>query len=90
MTNSIELTFATILLRTAKTRSYYSVEPSLALMHQLAISVLKRRRRERDFKQQADVIACVRFIAGSDENEVSRKAAALCVHRHTPDLTVAE
>ena len=75
-TNPIESTFATIRLRTAKTRNCYSVESGLALMHQLAMSAQKRWRKLRGFKQLADVIAGVKFIDGIDEREISRKAAA--------------
>jgi len=55
-TNPIESTFATIRLRTAKTRNCYSVDSGLALMHQLAMSAQKRWRRIRGFRQLADVI----------------------------------
>jgi len=75
-TNPIESTFATIRLRTAKTRNCYSVDSGLALMHQLAKSAQKRWRRLRGFRQLADVIAGVKFIDGIDERESSRKAAA--------------
>jgi len=75
-TNPIESTFATIRLRTAKTRNCYSVDSGLALMHQLAMSAQKRWRKLRGFRQVADVIAGVKFIDGIDEREISRKAAA--------------
>ena len=75
-TNPIESTFATIRLRTAKTRNCYSVDSGLALVHQLAMSAQKRWRKLRGFKQLADVIAGVKFINGIDEREISRKAAA--------------
>jgi len=75
-TNPIESTFATIRLRTAKTRNCYSVNSGMALMHQLAMSAQKRWRKLRGFRQVADVIAGVKFIDGIDEREISRKAAA--------------
>jgi len=75
-TNPIESTFATIRLRTAKTRNCYSVDSGLALMHQLAMSAQKRWRKLRGFKQLADVVAGVKFIDGIDERKISRKAAA--------------
>lgn len=75
-TNPIESTFATIRLRTAKTRNCYSVDSGLALMHQLAMSAQKRWRRLRSFRQLADVVAGVKFIDGIDERKISRKAAA--------------
>lgn len=74
-TNPIESTFATIRLRTAKTRKCYSVDSGLALMHQLAISAQKRWHRLREFRQLADVIAGAKFIDGIDERKISRAAA---------------
>jgi len=74
-TNPIESTFATIRLRTRKTRNCVSAKSGLSLIHQLAMSAEKRWRRLRGFKQLADVIAGVKFIDGVDEREVSRKAA---------------
>lgn len=74
-TNPIESTFATIRLRTRKTRNCVSAKSGLSLMHQLAMSAQKRWRRLRGFHQLADVIAGVKFIDGVDEREVSRKAA---------------
>jgi putative transposase len=74
-TNPIESTFATIRLRTRKTRNCVSAKSGLSLVHQLAMSAQKRWRRLRGFKQLADVVAGVKFIDGVDEREVSRKAA---------------
>jgi putative transposase len=74
-TNPIESTFATIRLRTAKTRNCVSAKSGLSLMHQLAMSAQKRWRRLRGFRQLADVVAGVKFIDGVDAREVSRKAA---------------
>lgn len=74
-TNPIESTFATIRLRTRKTRNCVSAKSGLSLIHQLAMSAQKRWRRLRGFEQLADVIAGVKFIDGVDEREVSRKAA---------------
>jgi putative transposase len=75
-TNPIESTFATIRLRTRKTRNCVSAKSGLSLIHQLAMSAQKRWRRLRGFKQLADVIAGVRFIDGVDERTVSRRKAA--------------
>jgi putative transposase len=75
-TNPIESTFATIRLRTRKTRNCVSARSGLALMHQLAMSAQKRWRRLRGFEQLADVIAGVKFIDGIDERTISRKKAA--------------
>ena len=48
-TNPIESTFATIRLRTAKTRYCLSEKTALSLVHQLAMSAEKRWRRLRGF-----------------------------------------
>ena len=74
-TNPIESTFATIRLRTAKTRNCLSEKTALSLVHQLAMSAEKRWRRLRGFRHLADVIADVRFINGLDEKETGRRAA---------------
>lgn len=74
-TNPIESTFATIRLRTKKTRNCVSAKSGLSLMHQLAMSAQKRWRRLRGFRQLADVVAGVKFIDGVDERTISRKAA---------------
>ncbi len=70
-TNPIESTFATIRLRTRKTRNCVSAKSGLALMHQLAMSAQKRWRRLRGFRQLADVVASVKFIDGTDERTTS-------------------
>ena len=74
-TNPIESTFATIRLRTRKTRNCVSARSGLSLMHQLAMSAQKRWRRLRGFRQLADVVAGVKFIDGIDERNISRIAA---------------
>ncbi len=74
-TNPIESTFATIRLRTVKTRNCLSVKTALSLVHQLAMSAQKRWRRLRGFGQLADLLAKVKFVDGIDERETRRKAA---------------
>ena len=74
-TNPIESTFATIRLRTRKTRNCVSAKSGLSLMHQLAMSAQKRWRRLRGFRQLADVVAGVKFVDGIDQRNISRKAA---------------
>jgi len=74
-TNPIESTFATIRLRTRKTRNCVSATSGLSLMHQLAMSAQKRWRRLRGFQKLADVIAGIQFIDGVDERTISRNAA---------------
>ena len=74
--NPIESTFATIRLRTTKTRNCVSAKSGSALLYQLAMSAQKRWQRLRGFRQLADVIAGVKFIDGIDERTInSRKAA---------------
>lgn len=75
-TNPIESSFATIRLRSQKTKNCVSARTGLALVHQLAMSAQKRWRKLRGFRQLADLVAGVRFIDGVDEREISRKAAA--------------
>jgi transposase-like protein len=75
-TNPIESTFATIRLRSVKTRNCVPARSGSALLYQLAMSAQKRWRRLRGFRQLADVIAGVKFIDGIDERKInSRKAA---------------
>lgn len=74
-TNPIESTFATIRLRTKKTRNCLGARGAVAMVHQLAISAQKRWRRLRGFRQLADVVAGVKFIDGIDERKLSRNAA---------------
>ena len=74
-TNPIESTFATIRLRTRKTRNCVSARSGLSLIHQLAMSAQKRWRRLRGFRQLADVVAGVKFVDGIDQRPISRKAA---------------
>ena len=74
-TNPIESSFATIRLRTVKTRNCVSAKSALSLVHQLAMSAQKRWRRLRGFGQLPDVVSDVRFIDGIDERKIGRKAA---------------
>ena len=74
-TNPIESTFATIRLRTAKTRNCLSEKTALSLVHQLAMSAQKRWRRLRGFRHLAGVVADVKFIDGIDQRKMGREAA---------------
>ena len=76
-TNPIESTFATIRLRTAKTRNCLSEKTALSLIHQLAMSAEKRWGRLSGLRHLADVITDVRFIDGVNEKETGREAAEL-------------
>jgi len=75
-TNPIESTFATIRLRTRKTRKCVSARTGLSLMHQLAMRAQKRWRRLRSFRQLAEV-AGVKSVDGVDERNIGRQAARI-------------
>jgi len=76
-TNPIESTFATVRLRTAKTRGCVSRQSILSLVYRLGLSAQKRWRRLRGFKHLAEVIQGVKFIDGvrEEKTEDSRVAA---------------
>jgi putative transposase len=76
-TNPIESTFATVRLRTAKTRGCVSRQSILSLVYRLGMSSQKRWRRLRGFKHLAAVIEGVKFINGvrDDAEQDSRVAA---------------
>lgn len=71
-TNPIESTFATVRLRTAKTRGCLSRDTALNMAFQLTRCAEKNWRRLRGYKHLADVIRDVKFIDGVKE---TRKAA---------------
>ena len=63
-TNPIESTFATVRLRTAKTRGCVSRNSILSMVFKLSQSAEKRWRRLRGFKKLADVVQGIRFKDG--------------------------
>lgn len=65
--NPIESTFATVRLRTAKTRSAVSRKTILAMVFKLAQSAEIRWRKLRGFKLLADVIDGVKFVNGEKQ-----------------------
>ena len=75
--NPIESTFATVRLRTAKTRGCVSRTTILTMVFKLGLSAEKGWRRLRGFRRLAEVINGVKFIDGIDEKtiEAQRKAA---------------
>jgi len=75
-TNPIESTFATVRLRTRKTRGCVSRQTILALVFQLGQSAQKRWRRLRGFKHLAEVIEGVKFENGVRADTVNGRAAA--------------
>jgi putative transposase len=76
-TNPIESTFATVRLRTAKTRGCVSRQSILSLVYRLGMSAQKRWCRLRGFKYLIEVIEGVKFINGvrADAERGSRIAA---------------
>lgn len=75
-TNPIESTFATVRLRTAKTRNCVSRTAILSMVFKLVQSAEKRWNRLRGFKLLADVIVGVQFIDGEKQQiNVNQEAA---------------
>ena len=75
-TNPIESTFATVRLRTAKTRGCVSRSTILTMVFKLGLSAEKGWRKLRGFRQLADVINNVKFIDGIDEKTVQQQKRA--------------
>jgi transposase-like protein len=71
-TNPIESTFATVRLRTDKTRGCVSKDTSLALVFKLVESAQKSWLRIRGFKYLADVIEGVKFNDGIRVDDYTR------------------
>ncbi len=71
-TNPIESTFATVRLRTAKTRGCLSRDTALTMAFQLTRCAEKHWRKLNGYKRLADVIRGVKFVDGVKE---TRKAA---------------
>ena len=74
--NPIESTFATVRLRTQKTRGCVSRTTILAMVFKLGLSAEKGWRKLRGFRQLADVINGVKFIDGIDEKTIERQRSA--------------
>jgi transposase-like protein len=70
-TNPIESTFATVKLRTAKTRGCLSRQTMLTMVFQLCLSAEKRWRRLQGYRRLGEVIENVKFVNGIRENEVA-------------------
>ena len=75
-TNPIESTFATVRLRTAKTRGCVSRSTILSMVFKLGLSAEKGWRKLKGFRQLADVINNVKFIDGIDEKTVQQQKRA--------------
>ena len=72
-TNPIESTFATVRLRTARTRGCVSRTTLLTMVYKLGLCAEQNWRRLRGFKHLADVIENVKFIDGVKEEETSQQ-----------------
>ncbi len=70
-TNPIESTFATVRLRTAKTRNCLSRTGMLTMVFQLCRAAEKNWRRLTGYKLMADVIRDVRFVDGIREDRIA-------------------
>ncbi len=70
-TNPIESTFATVRLRTAKTRGCLSRETMLSMVFKLSQSAEKRWRRLQGYKRIADVVRGVKFVDGEPKNRIA-------------------
>ena len=74
-TNPIESTFATVRLRTAKTRGCVSRATILAMVFRLGQCAEKSWHRIRGFRRLTDVVQGIRFINGIDERSLQQEAA---------------
>ena len=74
--NPIESTFATVRLRTKKTRGCVSRTTILTMVFKLGLSAERGWRKLRGFRRLADVINGVRFIDGIDEDTIERQRNA--------------
>jgi transposase-like protein len=68
-TNPVESTFATVRLRTAKTRGCVSRDTILAMVFKLVQSAEKRWKRLRGYKLLGKVITGVKFVNGEELNK---------------------
>jgi len=78
-TNPIESTFATVRLRTDKTRNCVSRTTILAMVYKLTCSAQKRWRRLRGYKKLLPVLQGAKFVNGiavEEEEETSVRNAA--------------
>jgi len=73
--NPIESTFATVRLRTVKTRGCVSRDAILAMVYKLGESAAKRWQRLRGYRRLPELIQGVRFRDGIAENSTSQQAA---------------
>ncbi len=75
-TNPIESTFATVRLRTARTRGCVSRTSLLTMVYKLGLCAEQNWRRLRGFKHLADVIENVKFIDGVKQQTIEQHQRA--------------
>ena len=75
-TNPIESCFATVRLRTNKTKSCGSRKTTLAMTFKLAVTAQKSWRRLRGFRKLADVIQGIKFQDGEPVRQDQKQDAA--------------
>jgi len=73
--NPIESTFATVRLRTAKTRGCVSRTTILAMVFRLGQCAEKGWQRIRGFRRLINVVQGIRFINGIDERSLQQEVA---------------
>ncbi len=74
--NPIESTFATVRLRTTKTRGCVSRTTILTMVYKLGLSAENGWRKLRGFRRLAEVINGVKFIDGIDETTMAQQRNA--------------
>jgi len=74
-TNPIESTFATVRLRTDKTRNCYTANTALIMVYQLCRSAQRRWRLLDGSARRAEVIQGVKFVNGTKEGETPLEMA---------------
>ena len=75
-TNPIESVFATVRLRTTKTKNCGSRTTTLTMAFKLIETAQKKWQRLRGYQLLADVIMGVKFVNGIKENAVLQQEAA--------------
>jgi putative transposase len=81
-TNPIESVFATVRLRTGKTKNCGSRKTTLAMAYKLIVTAQKKWRRLRGYKLLADVIQGVKFKDGERvEPDQQQDHAEKAVHQ---------
>lgn len=80
-TNPIESVFATVRLRTTRTKSCGSRKTTLAMAFKLMMTAQKRWRRLRGYKLLADVIEGVKFKDGERIERDQQQAAESAIHQ---------